>query len=136
MVLGWAEAAVKEKESQIAMTSLAEAAYRVGDLKRSDQRFTYEFLRAPLWGANMPGWHVESMIQHRLGQPAEARRWFDKAEADLARRDGDIAKDPSLPFPRWIWDNLIAHVHRREAKRVLATPPGDAKPKTPTTPAK
>ena len=45
----------------------------------------------------MPDWYLTAMTQQRLGRPADARRWFEKAEEHLARRESQAAKELSLP---------------------------------------
>ena len=62
-----------------------------------------------------------ALVHQRLGQPAEARQWLDRAVAwQRERRCGPGREDDPLLWPASWWGTLSFEVLRREAETVFA----------------
>jgi hypothetical protein len=70
-------------------------------------------------GRAVLNWLWLSLANHRLGQPEEARRWLDKAQAwlDQYRNGMPPRADEDLGLHLHNW--LEAHVLRREAEALI-----------------
>ena len=69
------------------------------------------------WSRSSWSWHVPPNFCDTNPQPAEARRWFRQAEADLAAADNDIGTTK----PSYVWACFKCHQVRTLRIRTLLT---------------
>ena len=69
------------------------------------------------WSRSSWSWHVPPNFCYTNPQPAEARRWFRQAEADLAAADNDIL----TAKPSYVWACFKCHQVRILPIRILLT---------------
>jgi tetratricopeptide (TPR) repeat protein len=98
------------------------ALYRAG---RSDEAVAVlrESLgRVPDWDRGVLDWLVLAMSHRKLGQPAEARQWLDRAEVWAEAQLRDRPGTPGRAVPEgWRWrDGILLHLLLREARALVA----------------
>jgi tetratricopeptide (TPR) repeat protein len=104
--------------------ALGAAYFRAGRFEEAIQRFRESQRLAPSWPGQCMNDAFLALAHAELGQIDLAKRALEKADRWLAGAEGDLA--PSAPgvLPKvWPADWLIVQVLRREADRVLASPP-------------
>jgi Flp pilus assembly protein TadD len=111
-LIGWARPAVKAQATEPSYQhTLGLAHLRAGHWDEA-ARHLRDADRG--WAVAPLNWLGLALVHGRRGQPAEARRWLDKANAVLDRTS-------PATWPTWDW--LEAQVLRREAETLLKAPP-------------
>jgi tetratricopeptide (TPR) repeat protein len=94
------------------------AQYRAGNWERAAEVLGKAVQDHPDLGVNLLDYLILSMAQQRLGHPAEARQWLDKAEQWIREQQPRRGR-PFAP-PGWIWrDWLGVQMLHREAQVLL-----------------
>ena len=128
----WAVESIQQQPNAVDyLFAGAAASYRADQLAAARLLAERTISVAPEWPAHDLNWYVLAMVHHRLGRVDDARRWFDQAERAVKRHEAEMDREPTPPAGVYLCDYLEALVLQREAKAVLATKPGDAKPKGP-----
>jgi hypothetical protein len=103
------------------------ALYRAGRYVESDARLRANLDRYPGWSCEVLDWLVLAMADRRLGRPAEARRWLERAERWVATRLHDRPGGLERAVPEgWKWrDGVLLHLLLREARALIGAGPPD-----------
>ena len=98
------------------------ALYRAGRFAEADARLQDFLNRDPGWTYHVLNWLVLAMAHERLGRPADARRWLERAESWVADqlRDRPGGPDRAAPegWPGWR-DAMLLHLLLREARALV-----------------
>jgi tetratricopeptide (TPR) repeat protein len=115
----WAERAAADCKNAWRLSILGRAHYRAGQYDKAVLHCKASLEKDAAWPGRMLNWLVLAMACHRLGQPAEARQWLDKADqwrGQLPRgKDGGAVSPPGLYPADWV----EFHVLYREAEALL-----------------
>ena len=99
------------------------AHYRAGQYPQALRRLKEALALSPDGFASQLTWLGLALVYQRLGQPAEARQWLDRAVAWHREQRSGPRKDDLLLGPDggvWWWGTLSFEVLRREAETTLA----------------
>ena len=111
-VVRWGEQAVRSERNAWFLHTLGLALYRAGQYEQAI-KLLEESDRANWGQRTLLNWLALALAHHRLGHAAAARRWLDKATAELKRvRDAKPNELADFPITDW----LEAEVLRREAE--------------------
>ena len=107
--------------------SLGAAYYRAGRFDEAIRRFQESQRLDPTWPGQCMNDVFLALAHARLGQLEEARCSLEKANQWLADANRQLA-EKTIGFPPMVFpaDWLIVQVLRREADRVLASPPASS----------
>jgi WD40 repeat protein/serine/threonine protein kinase/tetratricopeptide (TPR) repeat protein len=106
------------------LNTLGVALYRAGKYPEAVARLD-QAVQASHQGGMVQDWLFLAMAQTRLGHADEARKWLNKATAEIDRLGSAGDSGGSSPLPWWT-TRLEYQLFRREAERVVnrTTPPG------------
>jgi WD40 repeat protein/tetratricopeptide (TPR) repeat protein len=104
------------------LNTLGAALYRTGNYEEAYSRLTEAMSahskQAPADGGAALDWLFLAMVQQRLGQAEDARKWFDKADAWINTNVPKLTEN--APDARLTWDKrLELHLLRDEARKEL-----------------
>jgi Flp pilus assembly protein TadD len=95
------------------------AHYRAGQYPQALHRLK-EATLSPDWSGEQLAWLGLALVHQRLGQPAEARQWLDRAVAWHKEQGLGPRKDEPLLWSGWWWGTFSFEVLRREVEAMLA----------------
>jgi hypothetical protein len=102
--------------------ALGLALYRAGRFGDAVAVLRGRLERDPGWDRDVLDWPVLAMAYRKLGQPAVARRWLDRAEWWAEERLHNRPGGPARAVPGgWHWkEGVVLHLLLREARAVVA----------------
>jgi WD40 repeat protein/tetratricopeptide (TPR) repeat protein len=113
------QAAAPHPRSGSRLQTLAAAHFRAGQYDQAFRRL--QDAEAADWFGYPPAanWFLRALVQHHLGQAAEARQWLDKATAWLDQASQDTPGEQAEALHLDLHDLVACRLLRREAQLLL-----------------
>jgi tetratricopeptide (TPR) repeat protein len=100
--------------------TLGLACYRAGKYEEAVRHLNESLTKDPEWGAQVVTYQVLALAYHRLGKADEARRWRDKAAAQIDQTVGKVTWETATAWQPLHPHNLLEMwVLEREIAQVL-----------------